>query len=61
MVGDADPVLAAKEAFSDHLEDLGIPHTFEVLKDVGHHPRELFAALARSQVYWRFYREQLAP
>ena len=54
IVGAADPVFIYNEAFSAHLNALGISHEFDALKDVDHSPRALFQALARNDRYWAF-------
>lgn len=44
-VGDRDAMLRANEAFSQHLSELKIPHTFRVVRGAGHNPSALFDAL----------------
>ncbi len=57
LIGEQDPSLENNRRFSEHLEKLMIPHTFEVLEGVQHGPRSMFAALGES--YWEFFREFL--
>ena len=48
-------MLRPNEAFSKHLKDLKIPHTFLVAPGVGHNPLALFDVLGDET--WAFYRQ----
>ncbi|MCD4706791.1 MAG: hypothetical protein K8S62_03540, partial [Candidatus Sabulitectum sp.] len=52
-IGDRDETLDFNCDFSSHLTSLGIPHTFEVLPDIGHNTMALFNAMGN----WEFYRD----
>ncbi len=53
-IGECDETLDFNRDFDSRLTDLGIPHTFEVLPDIGHNTMALFNAMGDSN--WEFYR-----
>jgi S-formylglutathione hydrolase FrmB len=55
VCGDRDNLHANNRDFHEHLERLGIPHTWTVLPGVDHDPLATFEALGDSN--WGFYRE----
>ncbi len=55
VCGDRDNLHANNQDFHEHLERLGIPHTWTVLPGVDHDPLATFEALGDSN--WGFYRE----
>ena len=55
VIGDADETYANNVAFHAHLESLGIPHEWRVLKGVGHDPMAVLTALGDD--HWAFYRK----
>lgn len=57
LIGANDPLLENNRRFSEHLENLKIPHTFKILDGVQHGPDSMFAALGDS--YWEFFRRYL--
>ena len=54
VCGDADETFANNRDFHEHLERLGIPHTWTVLAGVDHDPLATLEALGDSN--WEFYR-----
>ena len=54
VCGDRDETFANNREFHDHLERLGIPHTWTVLPGVGHDPLGTLEALGDDN--WEFYR-----
>ena len=55
VCGDQDNLLANNRAFHEHLERLGIPHTWTVLSGVDHDPLGTLEALGDTN--WGFYRQ----
>ncbi len=55
VIGECDEMLSFNRDFCSHLMSLGIPHTFEVLPDIGHNTMALLNALGDSN--WEFYRD----
>ena len=55
VCGDQDETFANNRDFHEHLERLGIPHTWTVLPGVDHDPLATLAALGDSN--WAFYRQ----
>ena len=58
VCGDEDETFANNRAFHDHLERLGIPHTWTVLTGVDHNPLHTLEALGDTN--WAFYRQAFA-
>ncbi|MFM7243532.1 MAG: alpha/beta hydrolase-fold protein [Planctomycetaceae bacterium] len=54
VCGDRDETFANNRDFHEHLERLGIPHTWTVLPDVDHNPLRTLEALGDTN--WEFYR-----
>jgi len=54
VCGDEDETFANNHEFHEHLERLGIPHTWTALAGVGHDPLATLEALGDSN--WEFYR-----
>lgn len=54
VCGDQDETFAANESFHQHLEDLSIPHRWQVLPGIDHNPMKTLEALGDSN--WEFYR-----
>jgi len=54
-VGDRDSMLPFNRDFVAHLKRLKIPHAFDVVPNVGHHPISLFKAMKDRN--WAFYRK----
>ena len=54
VIGELDQSLPANQAFSDHLEGLGIPHQFHRVPGVGHRALKLLEGLGEAN--WAFYR-----
>jgi len=54
VCGDRDTTFAANRDFHEHLERLGIPHTWTVLPGVDHDPLSTLETLGDSN--WAFYR-----
>jgi len=59
VCGDEDETFASNRDFHEHLERLGIPHTWTVLTGVDHHPLRTLEALGDSN--WAFYRQAFGP
>jgi len=65
VCGDQDETFAANESFHKHLENLSIPHRWQVLPGIDHNPMKTLEALGDSN--WEFYRsafqagQQTAP
>ena len=59
VCGDRDETFANNRDFHEHLERLGIPHTWTVLPGVDHDPRGSLEALGDSN--WDFYRQAFGP
>ena len=55
VIGDQDAMIFVTRQFVAHLQELGIPHRFIVLPDVGHHPMAVLKALGSQN--WEFYRQ----
>jgi enterochelin esterase-like enzyme len=55
VCGDRDETFGNNREFHEHLERLGIPHTWTVLSGVGHDPAGTLTALGDSN--WEFYRQ----
>ena len=55
VCGDRDETFAHNRDFHEHLERLGIPHTWTVLPGVGHDPLRTLEALGDTN--WEFYRD----
>jgi len=55
VCGDEDETFANNRDFHEHLERLGIPHTWTVLSGVDHNPLRTLDALGDS--HWAFYRQ----
>ncbi len=53
VVGDRDGSIGANQDFSDHLKRLNIPHMFEIVRNVGHHPMKLLKTMGETN--WLFY------
>jgi poly(3-hydroxybutyrate) depolymerase len=58
VCGDQDNLLANNRAFHEHLERLGIPHSWTVLPGVDHDPLGTLEALGDTN--WGFYRQAFA-
>jgi S-formylglutathione hydrolase FrmB/thiol-disulfide isomerase/thioredoxin len=58
VCGDRDATFANNREFHEHLERLGIPHTWTVLPGVDHNPLRTFEALGDAT--WDFYRQAFA-
>ncbi|MFM7056375.1 MAG: alpha/beta hydrolase-fold protein [Planctomycetota bacterium] len=54
VCGDQDETFAVNREFHEHLERLGIPHTWTVLEGVDHDPMATLAKLGDD--HWTFYR-----
>ena len=59
VCGNRDETLAANLDFHEHLDRLGIPHSWTVLDGVGHDPLRTLEALGDSN--WGFYRTAFGP
>ena len=59
VCGDRDETFANNRDFHEHLERLGIPHTWIVLPGVDHDPLRTLEALGDSN--WEFYRQVFGP
>jgi len=57
VIGERDPTLAGNRKLSEHLQKLGITHTFTVLPGVAHNPMALLNALGETN--WNFYRSRI--
>ncbi|MFM9010633.1 MAG: alpha/beta hydrolase-fold protein [Planctomycetota bacterium] len=55
VCGDRDETFANNREFHEHLERLGIPHSWTVLPGVDHNPRRTLEALGDAN--WGFYRQ----
>ncbi|MFM7167690.1 MAG: alpha/beta hydrolase-fold protein [Planctomycetaceae bacterium] len=55
VCGDRDETFGVNRQFHEHLEGLGIPHTWQVLSGVEHNPLATIEKLGDSN--WPFYRE----
>jgi enterochelin esterase-like enzyme len=55
VCGDRDDTFANNRDFHEHLERLGIPHTWTVLPGIGHDPLGTLEALG--DAHWAFYRQ----
>jgi S-formylglutathione hydrolase FrmB/mono/diheme cytochrome c family protein len=55
VCGDRDETFAANRDFHEHLERLGIPHTWTVLPGMDHNPLRTLEALGDAN--WGFYRQ----
>lgn len=58
VCGDQDATFANNREFHEHLERLGIPHTWSVLAGVDHDPRGTLTALGDAN--WAWYRQAFA-
>lgn len=55
VCGDADAMLPANREFAAHLTELGVPHRYQELPDIGHSPLAVLRALGEDG--WGFYAE----
>lgn len=54
VVGARDDMLTPNQHFSRHLKNLKIPHSFQVMPNVGHNPLAVFKEMGETN--WDFYR-----
>ncbi len=57
IIGAKDRALEANKNFSNHLNELGIPHDFQVIPNVGHSAPKLLEAIGDTN--WFFYQSNL--
>jgi hypothetical protein len=57
IIGARDEMLAINRRFHDHLDNLQIPHTFEILPEIEHDPTAFLNAF--QDRHWAFYRKAI--